>query len=258
MAKTSAVSSNLAEIDYNIANAPDEIAQAISNVTMHPGTDRAYHLRVAEALLFASAEPLGPEDIAQCLPDGTDIEAIIEEIAANYADRGVNLVCVNNKWTFRTADDLSFLLRREAVEQKKLSKAALETLSIIAYHQPATRAEIEEIRGVSVSRGTIDILLNIGWIRLKGRRRVPGKPVTYGTTDKFLEHFGLASIKDLPGLEELKGAGLLSSRVPSDFSIPLPDDGDLLGPDELPFEEEDEAEEPLEMYLPDYLEPKRK
>jgi segregation and condensation protein B len=154
--------------------------------------------------------------------------------------RGVNLVQVAGKWSFRTAGDLSFLLAREAVEQKKLSRAALETLAIIAYHQPVTRAEIEEIRGVATSRGTIDLLLETGWIRMRGRRRSPGRPVTYGTTEAFLVHFGLDSVGDLPGLEELKGAGLLDSRVPTDFSVPNPHASDELTEDEDPLEDEAE------------------
>jgi segregation and condensation protein B len=153
-----------------------------------------------------------------------------------YATRGVNLVQVAGKWTFRTAGDLSFLLTRNAVEQKKLSRAALETLAIIAYHQPVTRADIEEIRGVLTSRGTLDVLLETGWIRIRGRRRSPGRPVTYGTTEAFLAHFGLDTVGDLPGLEELKGAGLLDARVPANFAIPEPSMSDQLAADEDPLE----------------------
>jgi segregation and condensation protein B len=151
------------------------------------------------------------------------------------------------KWSFRTAEDLSFLLRREAVEQKKLSRAALEHLAIIAYHQPVTRAEIEEIRGVASYRGTLDILLEIGWIKMRGRRRTPGRPVTYGTTQSFLEQFGLNALGDLPGMHELKGAGLLDSNLPPDFDVPTPRDGDELADDEDPLEDEQEPE--LEMHL---------
>jgi segregation and condensation protein B len=147
-------------------------------------------------------------------------------------------VRVAGKWAFRTAADLSFLLEREAVAQRRLSRAALETLAIIAYHQPVTRAEIEEIRGVSMSRGTIDVLLETGWIKLRGRRRAPGRPVTYGTTEGFLEHFGFDSIQDLPGLNELKGAGLLDSTLPPGFSMPNPDDAPDLRDDEDPLEDE--------------------
>lgn len=228
----------------------DEVAAAINNVTLHPRADHAHMVRVAEALLFAASEPLSLESIAECLPSGADAEAVIATLVENYKDRGVNLVLIADKWTFRTADDLSFLLRREAVEQRKLSRAALETVAIIAYHQPVTRAEIEEIRGVSISRGTLDILLEMNWVRMRGRRRTPGKPITYGTTQEFLEHFGLTSITDLPGLNELKEAGLLSSNVPSDFTIPVPRDDDDLGPDEMSLED-DEEQPPLEMHLPD-------
>ena len=228
-----------------------EIADAINNVTPLPRPqDHAQMVRIAEALLFAASEPLSNEALQECLPEGVDVEEIIATLQETYANRGVNVVKVAEKWAFRTADDLSFLLRREAVEQKRLSKAALETIAIIAYHQPVTRAEIEEVRGVSISKGTLDILLEMGWAKMRGRRRTPGKPVTYGTTQEFLEHFGLASIGDLPGLNELKGAGLLSSNVPSDFSIPMPRDDDDLGPDEMALED-DEDQPPLEMHLPD-------
>jgi segregation and condensation protein B len=198
--------------------------------------------RMIEALVFASAEPLSAEDLAGRLPDGADVAGLLRELQQTYAGRGVNLVQIAGKWTFRTAGDLSFLLSREAVEQKKLSRAALETLAIIAYHQPVTRAEIEEIRGVATSRGTIDLLLETGWIRMRGRRKTPGRPVTYGTTAEFLSHFGLDTVGDLPGLDELKGAGLLDSRVPADFSIPEPFAGDELTEDEDPLEDEIEAE----------------
>nr|WP_245926802.1 SMC-Scp complex subunit ScpB [Breoghania corrubedonensis] len=189
-----------------------------------------------EALLFASAEPLGDDELAARLPERVDIPALLSELQQAYAGRGVNLVHVAGKWAFRTADDLAFLLRREATEQKKLSRAALETLAIIAYHQPVTRAEIEEVRGVSTSKGTIDVLLETGWIRMRGRRRTPGRPVTYGTTEAFLDHFALDEVRDLPGLEELRGAGLLDSAVPIDFLVPSPDDSDELKEDEDPLE----------------------
>ena len=200
--------------------------------------ERRQGLRMVEALIFASAEPVSAEDLAARLPEGSDVAGILRELQQSYAGRGVNLVQVAGKWSFRTAGDLSFLLAREAVEQKKLSRAALETLAIIAYHQPVTRAEIEEIRGVATSRGTIDLLLETGWIRMRGRRRSPGRPVTYGTTEAFLVHFGLDSVGDLPGLEELKGAGLLDSRVPTDFSVPDPHASDELTEDEDPLEDE--------------------
>lgn len=185
------------------------------------------NLRIVEALLFASAEPLSPADIAVYLDKGADAKALIGMLAERYAGRGVNLVQRGDKWVFRTAEDLGFLLRREEVENRQLSRAALETLSIIAYHQPTTRAEIEEVRGVATGKGTLDLLMEAGWIRMRGRRRTPGRPVTYGTTDAFLDHFGLEALSDLPGLEELKGAGLLSGRLPPSMQIPLPFDGPL-------------------------------
>ena len=152
----------------------------------------------------------------------------------------MHLVRVGPKWLFRTADDLSWLLSASGREVRKLSRAALETLAIIAYHQPTTRAEVEDIRGVAVAKGTIDVLLETGWIKLRGRRRTPGRPVTYGTTDAFLDQFGLPEIRDLPGLEELRGAGLLSARIPSGFSVPVPNvDPDELTADEEPLEDID-------------------
>jgi len=195
-------------------------------------------MRMAEALVFASAEPVSEKALADRLPDGVDIHALMTELQAFYDKRGVNLVRIDNSWAFRTAGDLGFLMQREEVQQRKLSRAALEVLAIIAYHQPVTRAEMEDIRGVETSKGTIDVLLETGWIKMRGRRKTPGRPVTYGTTVEFLDHFGLAEIRDLPGMEELKGAGLLSTRMPSNFSMPLPN----LDPDEL-TEDEDELED---------------
>lgn len=205
------------------------------------------NLRIVEALLFASAEPLAPADIAAYVGEGADIGALLATLADRYAGRGVNLVRRGDKYAFRTAEDLGFLLRREETESKTLSRAALETLAIIAYHQPATRAEVEEVRGVATGKGTLDLLMEAGWVRMRGRRRTPGRPVTYGTTEAFLDHFGLESLADLPGLEELKGAGLLSSRLPPTMQIPLPFDG-ALREDEDPLDPEDmgEAIEPEE------------
>jgi segregation and condensation protein B len=155
-------------------------------------------------------------------------------------------VKVAGKWQFRTANDLAFLLRKQAVEERKLSRAAIETLAIIAYHQPVTRAEIEDIRGVMVSKGTIDALMEAGWVRIRGRRRTPGRPVTYGTTEQFLSHFGLEAIGDLPGMDELKAAGFLDAVPPSSFSVPNP--SEVLGPDEDPYEGEEEHDfEPEEL-----------
>ncbi|WP_108398827.1 SMC-Scp complex subunit ScpB [Devosia submarina] len=185
------------------------------------------NLRILEALLFASAEPLAPSQMAIYLGQGANTVQLLKMLQQRYASRGVNLVQRADKWAFRTAEDLGFLLRREEQETRSLSRAALETLSIIAYHQPATRAEIEEVRGVATGKGTIDLLMEAGWVRMRGRRRTPGRPVTYGTTEAFLDHFGLQSLSDLPGLEELKGSGLLSGRLPPDLQIPLPFDGAL-------------------------------
>lgn len=220
--------------------------------------DRREKLRVVEALLFASSEPLGFADIAKHLPKGEDVDGLIAELQSDYADRGVVLVRVAGKWIFRTADDLSYILEKQVVDERRLSKAALETLAIIGYHQPVTRAEIEEIRGVTTSAGTLDALMEIGWIRPRGRRRAPGRPITYGTTQGFLEHFGFETIKDLPGLAELKGSGLLDANLPPGFAVPEPTDVAALMPDELPLEaEEDETnsetavdDEP-ELFLPD-------
>ncbi len=150
--------------------------------------------------------------------------------------RGVNLVRVGGKWSLRTAGDLAWLLTKESVVTRKLSRAAVETLAIVAYHQPVTRAEIEEIRGVTTSKGTLDVLLETGWIRLRGRRKAPGRPVTYGTTEAFLSHFGLDVLGDLPGLDELKGAGLIEGTLPAGFAIPVPSDDPSLREDEEPLE----------------------
>ncbi|MCV6577403.1 MAG: SMC-Scp complex subunit ScpB [Cohaesibacter sp.] len=195
--------------------------------------------RMIEALLFASAKPLSLEDLRLRLPDRVDIKAILVDLQRDYLNRGVNLICVDGKWLFRTAPDLSFLLQGESEEPRKLSRAALETLAIIAYHQPVTRAEIEAIRGVGTSKGTLDVLLQTEWVRLRGRRRSPGRPVTYGTSEHFLVHFGLDTIQDLPGLEELRGAGMLDSALPPAFSMPVPNDDEDLAPDEDPLDEED-------------------
>lgn len=206
--------------------------------------DRREKLRVIEALLFASAEPLSTSELAKHLPEGEHVESLLGDLQAMYDGRGVCLAKVAGRWMFRTADDLSYVLERQVVDQRRLSKAALETLAIVAYHQPVTRAEIEEIRGVTTSAGTLDALMETGWIRPRGRRRAPGRPITYGTTQGFLEHFGFEAIKDLPGLAELKGSGLLDANLPPGFSVPEPKDVAALMPDELPLEDtgEDEAE----------------
>lgn len=218
-------------------------------VTMHPRADRNQHLRIVEAVLFAASAPIGIEKIAAFLPEGTDAAALLNDLKDNYGNRGVNLVEVSGKWSLRTAEDLSFVLRRETVEQRKLSKAALETLAIVAYHQPVTRAEIEDIRGVAISKGTLDILLEVGWVKMRGRRRTPGRPVTYGTTEAFLNHFGLNEVGDLPGMQELKGAGLLDANLPPGFDMPMPRGADELTADEDPLDGTEHT--PLEMHLPE-------
>jgi segregation and condensation protein B len=225
-----------------------------ASVALHPRVELSNQLRIIEALLFSAAEPLHSEDIAAVLPEGTDVAALLADLQVLYRNRGVNLVQVAGKWTLRTAEDLSFLLRREASEQKRLSKAALETLAIVAYHQPVTRAEIEDIRGVALSKGTLDILMEIGWIRMRGRKRAPGRPVTYGTTEFFLRHFGLNELVDLPGLVELKGAGLLDANLPPDFQVPQPAGDGELSDDEDPMVEDD-PEIALEMDQPEADEP---
>ena len=219
-------------------------------VTLLPSAGRNQHLRIIEAVLFAAAEPVDLAYLRSFLPENTDVEGLLSDLRANFTNRGVNLVEVAGKWLFRTADDLGHILRREATEQRKLSKAAMETLAIIAYHQPITRAEIEDIRGVAISKGTLDILLDIGWVKMRGRRETPGRPVTYGTTEAFLGHFGLNEVGDLPGLQELKGAGLLEANLPPGFDIPIPRGSDELAADEDPLDGS-EADEPLEMHLPE-------
>ncbi len=199
-------------------------------------------MRIAEAMLFASAEPLDEAEIARRMPEGVFVAEVLARLKADYASRGVNLIRVGKKWLFRTAADLGWLLSRDEVQPKKLSRAALETLAIIAYHQPVTRAEIEDIRGVAISKGTMDVLIETGWVRLRGRRRTPGRPVTYGTTEAFLLHFGLEAIGDLPGLEELKGAGLFDGRLPQNFAVPLPSDDPALAEDEDPLEGDPQEE----------------
>ncbi|MHC4053215.1 SMC-Scp complex subunit ScpB [Bradyrhizobium sp. 25ACV] len=197
---------------------------------------RPEELRLLEALLFASSEPLDTATLAKRMPEGVDVKAALEQLQADYALRGVNLVRVANKWTFRTAGDLAWLMTRESTETRRLSRAAIEVLAIIAYHQPVTRAEIEEIRGVVTSKGTLDVLLETGWIKPRGRRKTPGRPLTFGTTEDFLSQFTLEQLGDLPGLEELKGTGLLDSRLPTGFSVPTPSDDPQLREDEDPLE----------------------
>jgi segregation and condensation protein B len=223
--------------DLKAQDALDHVAR------VKPDAAQREAMRICEALIFASVEPLSEDEMAKRLPEGVDLGAALAFLKADYFSRGVNLVRVGKKWTFRTAPDLAWVLQRERVEPKKLSRAALETLSIVAYHQPVTRAEVEDIRGVALSKGTMDVLLETGWVRLRGRRRAPGRPITYGTTEKFLLHFGLEQISDLPGLDELKGAGLFDGRLPKGFGVPQPRDDSALAEDEEPLGDEalDEA-----------------
>ena len=179
--------------------------------------------RLAEALLFASAEPLAEDFLQQRMPEGVAVGEVLAELVRAYDGRGVNLVRVGASWAFRTAPDLAGSLQREVDVPRRLSRAAVETIAIIAYHQPATRAEIEEIRGVVPGRGTMDMLLELGWIRPHGRRETPGRPLLWVTTEAFLDHFGLSSLDDLPGLEELRASGLLDP-VPEFGSDPEPED----------------------------------
>ncbi|WP_375262200.1 SMC-Scp complex subunit ScpB [Palleronia sp.] len=178
--------------------------------------------RMVEAILFATTAPVSVAELNARLPHGCDAVAALEALRARYEGRGVQLVRVGEAWAMRTAPDLGFLMSRETVETRKLSRAAVETLAIVAYHQPCTRAEIEEIRGVAVSRGTLDQLLEMEWIRFGRRRETPGRPVTFVVTQEFLDHFGLESSRDLPGLKDLRAAGLLDSRPPPD--VPAPED----------------------------------
>ncbi|EKS38116.1 SMC-Scp complex subunit ScpB [Afipia broomeae] len=213
---------------------------------------RPEELRLLEALLFASTEPLEESALAKRMPEGVDVKVALAQLQADYAMRGVNLVRVANKWTFRTAGDLAWLMTRESVETRRLSRAAIEMLAIIAYHQPVTRAEIEEIRGVVTSKGTLDVLLETGWIRPRGRRKTPGRPLTFGTTEAFLSQFSLEALGDLPGLDELKGAGLLDTRLPGGFAVPSPSDDPALREDEDPLEPGD-----LELALAPAVEPEK-
>lgn len=216
------------ESSIPIEDAPEDIRRAVQQLsfaykrsaeTLYEAEDdtMAEAVRRAEAILFAAGQPLEASEIAEVLPQGVDVPAVLMTLKSTYAERGVNLVEVAGKWRFQTADDLGYLFVEERHEQKSLSQAALETLAIIAYGQPVTRAEIEAVRGVAVSKGTIDTLMEAGWVKIKGRRRTPGRPVTLGTTDKFLEHFGLESLDVLPGRAELEAEGLLSDVIPDGF-----------------------------------------
>lgn len=200
--------------------------------------------RMVEAILFAAVQPMSLRDLAARMPQGCDPAAAVARLRATYQGRGVVLERIGDAYAFRTAPDLSFLMQTETVDTRRLSRAAIETLAIIAYHQPVTRTEIEEVRGVALSRGTLDQLIEMGWVRVGRRRMTPGRPATYVVTEAFLDHFGLESARDLPGLSELRAAGLLESRPPAEgLGLPLAerdDDADMIpdGPAEDLFEDE--------------------
>ena len=221
------------EFPHQNENSPSEVATE-EQVNAHMAFVEG--CRITEALLFASSQPLTETELASRLPEGVDLQSVLSRLVADYRGRGVVPSKTANGWLFHTAEDLGFLLSRETQETRKLSRAALETLSVIAYHQPVTRAEIEDVRGVTIHRGTLDVLMETGWIKMRGRRKTPGRPVTYGTTSQFLTHFGLDSITDLPGLEDLKGAGFLDGRLPQGFNVPMPTDNPELTEDEDPLE----------------------
>src|SRR3981189_3689368 len=212
---------------------------------------RPEELRLLEALLFASTEPLDQAALAKRMPDGVDIKVALAQLQADYASRGVNLVRVANKWTFRTAGDLSWLMTRESTETRRLSRAAIEMLAIIAYHQPVTPRDMEDMRGVIPSKGPLEVLLETGWVRPRGRRKTPGRPLTFGTTEAFLSQFSLEALGDLPGLEELKGTGWLGSRLPTGFTVPTPSDDVALRENEDPLD----AGDTLDLLLSPSAEP---
>ena len=197
-------------------------------------------VRLCEAVLFAAAGPVAASALSARLPPHLDIAKVMENIASHYAGRGIRLARVEGSYFFQTAPELSALLGPERLEPRRLSRAALEILSIIAYHQPVTRAEIEHIRGVALFKGTLDVLLEAGFIKLRGRRRTPGRPVTYGTSPQFLVHFGLERLDDLPGLDELKAAGLYEGKLPTAPVMPPPQDDETLQADEEPLGSDDE------------------
>jgi len=212
-------------IDEDESAKTGDVGEAEISDAIWSAAQMADHLRMTEALLFAAVEPLDEEAIAARLPAGAEVRTLIDTLALQYENRGVVLSKAAGKYRFVTAPDVAHVLEKEKIEPKKLTRAALETLAIIAYHQPCTRADIEDVRGVAVSPGSLDQLLEIGWVRLRGRRRsAPGRPILYGTTQAFLEHFNLESITDLPGMADLKAAGLLDARLPSNFVVPSPAD----------------------------------
>lgn len=235
---------------HDAAGAPEPVAVELpseDSASLASKADQAVdpqHLRLLEALLFAAAEPLSRKALEGRLPEGADIGGLLTELREHYAPRGVNLAQVGDGWVFRTAPDLAALLAHYAEVVRKLSRAAVETLAIVAYHQPVTRGEIEEIRGVAISKGTLDTLMEAGWIRPRGRRRTPGRPVTWGTTDAFLHHFDLESLEDLPGISDLRAAGLLdaSPAIQAYRETELP----AAGEEEEEAEAEDLVRLPLE------------
>lgn len=233
------------ELEAAAQTAPDEAPEPTQVIEQDADADnppsnvdpqrQSEQLRMLEAILFAAVEPLDLPSIRKRMPDDADVPDLLARLVDVYQHRGVNLVRVGGKWAFRTAPDLHHMLQEHRQEARKLSRAGLETMAIIAYHQPVTRAEIEEIRGVAVSKGTLDLLMETGWVKIRGRRRVPGRPVTYGITDSFLEHFSLESVQDLPGLKELKASGLLEGDVPVDLVPSSVQAGeDPLEDDEIP------------------------
>lgn len=232
-----------AGIDKDVVRLADRLKSAPDGESMDAD------LRHLEALLFAAVEPIDVETLRDRMGEGVDVGVLIARLARDYAGRGVNLVSVAGRWRFQTAPDLEHHLVDIKEAPRKLSRAALETLAIIAYHQPVTRAEIEDIRGVAVSKGTIDVLMELGWARIRGRRRTPGRPVTFGTTENFLAHFNLEQITDLPGREDLKAAGLLDARLPKDFEMPTP----MLSMDvdEAPIEDDEEDAEFMMDFMSD-------
>ncbi len=230
----------LAEELSDMTEPPDDELAGEGTSPAPTAKEMAEHLRMAEALLFAAAEPLDEEAISARLPAHADVKALLDALAAHYENRGVVLSKASGKFRFITAPDVAFVLEKEKIEPRRLSRAALETLAIIAYHQPCTRADIEDVRGVAVSPGSLDQLMEIGWVRLRGRRKsAVGRPILYGTTDTFLQHFNLESAGDLPGMADLKAAGLLDARLPPGFVVPNPADDSL---DEDLADAGDEAE----------------
>jgi len=228
------------------------IERGVIDITERLKTDEErleHELRLLEALLFAAVEPIDMKTLRERLPEDADVGALLARLSRDYAGRGINLVHVADRWRFQTATDLEHHLTDIKESPRKLSKAALETLAIIAYHQPVTRAEIEDVRGVAVSKGTIDVLMELGWVRLRGRRRTLGRPVTYGTTEGFLAHFNIENLEDLPGRDDLKAAGLLDPRLPKDFEMPAPMDSDLEGDFDLDPLEEEESPDFFEDFL---------